>query len=141
MGCARRIHVRPVYACLLAVLLPAAATAEALPDFSGDYRMAGKGFGPNDTAYQGTCKLVAEEVGYAVSCYNADTRHTYTGKGLAVGTTLSIFIGDTLKGDHNDAFLGEYLVTYERQTDGSLIGTWLYAQGPAAGRETLTPMP
>ena len=102
--------------------------------------MEGKGFGPNDSAYRGTCKLVLQGAVYAVSCYNEDTRHTYVGKGLASGETLSVFIGDELKGDHNSIFTGEYLVVYRRSDDGSLTGTWVYAQGPAAGSETLTPL-
>ena len=39
---------------------------------------------------------VGEGAVYAVSCYNEDTRHTYVGKGLASGETLSVFIGDEL---------------------------------------------
>jgi hypothetical protein len=128
-------------ACLLALVLTS-GTAAALeaPDLSGNYRMEGKGFGPNDIAYHGTCKLVLQGAVYAVSCYNEDTRHTYVGKGLASGETLSVFIGDELNGDHNSIFTGEYLVVYRRVDDGSLTGTWVYAQGPAAGSETLTPV-
>ena len=122
-------------------LTAAAASAEGAPDFSGQYRMAGKGFGPNDTAYRGTCRLSRQGAVYAVSCFNEDTRHTYVGKGLAAGDTLSIFIGDELKGDHNAVFTGEYLVVYRRSPDGNLSGTWVYAQGPASGAETLTPLP
>jgi len=135
------IRTWPLCACLLALAL-STGTAAALetPDFSGNYRMEGKGFGANDSAYRGTCKLVLEEAVYAVSCYNEDTRHTYVGKGLASGDTLSIFIGDELRGDHNSIFTGEYLVVYRRAADGSLTGTWVYAQGPAAGSETLTPL-
>jgi hypothetical protein len=135
------IRTRPLCACLLALTL-SSGTAAALeaPDFSGNYRMEGKGFGPNDNAYRGTCKLVLEGAVYAVSCYNEDTRHTYVGKGLASGETLSVFIGDELKGDHNSIFTGEYLVVYRRADDGRLTGTWVYAQGPAAGVETLTPL-
>jgi hypothetical protein len=135
------IRTRQLCACLLAFAL-SSGTAAALeaPDFSGNYRMEGKGFGPNDSAYRGTCKLALQDAVYAVSCYNEDTRHTYVGKGLATGETLSIFIGDELKGDHNSVFTGEYLVVYRRSADGILTGTWVYAQGPAAGSETLTPL-
>jgi hypothetical protein len=135
------IRTRALCARLLALALstgPAAALES--PDLSGNYRMEGKGFGPNDSAYRGTCQLVLEGAVYAVSCYNEDTRHTYVGKGLASGETLSIFIGDELKGDHNSTFMGEYLVVYRRSDDGSLTGTWVYAQGPAAGSETLIPL-
>lgn len=129
-------------ACLV-VLGPssAPAAAEEIRDLSGTYRMEGKGFGPNDSAYSGTCTLALEGEAYAVSCFNEDTRHTYVGKGLAAGDTLSIFIGDELKGDHNSLFTGEYLVVYRRAADGRLTGNWVYAQGPAAGGETLTPLP
>ena len=135
------IRARSLCACLLALALPSGpAVALEAPDLSGSYRMEGKGFGPNDSVYRGTCKLTLQSAVYAVSCYNEDTRHTYVGKGLASGETLSVFIGDELKGDHNSIFTGEYLVVYRRADDGSLTGTWVYAQGPAAGSETLTPL-
>ena len=101
------IRARSLCACLLALALPpgTAAALEA-PNLSGNYRMEGKGFGSNDSAYRGTCKMVLEGAVYAVSCYNEDTRHTYVGKGLASGETLSVFIGDELKGDNNSIFTG-----------------------------------
>ncbi len=108
-------------------------------DFSGDYGMTGKGFGSLDSAYAGTCKVNAAGHGYDVSCFNADTRHTYVGKGLAQGATLAIFIGDTLRGDHNSVFTGEYLVLYRARADGVLEGTWVHAGSAAGGAETLTP--
>lgn len=136
------LRAYPFCTCLLALALAAGtAAAEEASDLSGDYLMEGKGFGPNDSAYRGTCKLVLDGAIYAVSCFNEDTRHTYVGKGLATGDTLSVFIGDELKGDHNSVFSGEYLVVYERTADGRLTGTWVYAQGPASGAETLTPVP
>ena len=85
--------------------------------------MAGKGSGPRDSAYAGTCRISAVGQGYDVSCFNADTRHTYVGKGLAQGDTLAIFIGDTLRGDHNSVFTGEYLVLYRARADGVLEGS------------------
>ncbi len=109
-------------------------------DFSGDYGMAGKGSGPRDSACTGTCRISSAGGGYDVSCFNADTRHTYVGKGLAQGDTLAIFIGDTLRGDHNSVFTGEYLVLYRARADGVLEGTWVHAGSPAAGAETLTPV-
>jgi hypothetical protein len=133
-------RARLLPACFFA-LFALSATASAEWDFSGTYRMEGKGFGPNDSDYRGTCELSLESRFYAVSCFNEDTRHTYVGKGLADGETLSVFIGDELKGDHNSVFTGEYLVVYRRQADGRLAGSWVYAQGPAAGWETLTPLP
>lgn len=126
----------------LAAIAFASATGIAFAgeaDFSGDYVMRGKGFAANDSAYSGTCALTRSVQVYAVSCYNRDTRHTYTGKGLAVGDTLAIFIGDMLVGDHNRNFSGEYLVVYRRQADGSLSGTWVHSETESAGAETLTP--
>jgi hypothetical protein len=79
-------------------------------------------------------------LGYEVSCFNVDTRHTYVGKGLSRGDTLTLFIGDTLRGDHHTIFTGEYLVLYRRRADGVLEGTWLHAGSAAAGSETLTPI-
>ncbi len=107
-------------------------------DYSGEYIMQGKGFEPSDSAYLGTCSLRRDKHGYRVSCFNQDTRHTYVGKALAQGDTLVMFIGDVLKGDHNQSFVGEYLVAYKRQPDGNLTGTWLHAESQAAGAETLT---
>jgi hypothetical protein len=118
---------------------PGAARAESSPDYSGDYRMQGKGFSASDAHYEGTCSLRRDNTSYRVSCYNSDTRHTYVGKGLAAGDTLSIFIGDLLQGDHNALFAGEYLVVYRRRADGVLDGTWVHAASAAAGAETLVP--
>ncbi|WP_119417857.1 hypothetical protein [Desertibaculum subflavum] len=122
-----------------AALLAAGGASAAEIDFSGEYVMRGRGFAANDSAYQGTCSLQRQADIYQVSCYNQDTRHTYTGKGLATGDTLAIFIGDLLKGDHNRSFAGEYLVVYRRQPDGSLAGTWVHSESESAGAETLTP--
>lgn len=108
-------------------------------DYSGDYVMTGQGFGAQDSVYHGTCSLTRAGPGYDVSCFNSDTRHTYTGRGLSAGVHLAVFIGDELKGDHNSVYAGEYLVLYQRQADGSLSGTWLQAGSQAGGRETLTP--
>ena len=109
-------------------------------DFSGDYRMAGKGPGARDSAYAGACTVAAAGQGYDISCFNADTRHTYVGKGLAQGDMLAIFIGDILRGDHNSVFAGEYLVLYRARPDGVLEGTWVHAGSSAVGLETLTPV-
>ncbi|MBI3198005.1 MAG: hypothetical protein HYZ40_10990 [Rhodospirillales bacterium] len=127
---------------IVALAGPASASGLEPPtrDFSGDYGMAGKGSGPRDSTYAGTCRISAAGHGYDVSCFNADTRHTYVGKGLAQGDTLAIFIGDTLRGDHNSVFTGEYLVLYRARTDGVLDGTWVHAGSTAGGAETLTPV-
>jgi hypothetical protein len=109
--------------------------------FSGEYVMEGQGLDPRDTAYRGSCSIRGDGPAYQVSCFNGDTRHTYVGRGLASGDSLSIFIGDDLRGDHNGLFAGEYLVVYRRQANGALDGTWIHAQSGAAGVETLTPMP
>ncbi len=109
--------------------------------FSGDYVMEGRGLAPQDAAYRGSCSVRGDGPAYQVSCFNDDTRHTYAGRGLSLGETLSIFIGDELRGDHNSLLTGEYLVVYRRQANGVLNGTWLHAQSGAAGVETLTPMP
>ena len=45
------IRTRSLCACLLALILPSgSAAALEAPDLSGDYRMEGKGFGPDDAA-------------------------------------------------------------------------------------------
>ena len=125
---------------LAALTISGAADAQSPASFAGEYRMQGKGYGAADAAYDGTCSIVPDGQAYRVSCYNRDTRHTYTGKGLASGSTFSIFIGDLLRGDHNAIFAGEYLVVYTRRADGVLEGRWLHAPSAAAGSETLTPV-
>jgi len=107
--------------------------------FSGEYVMNGRGSGPDDAPYSGTCSITRDGANYRVSCFNPAVRHTYSGRGVASGDTLAIFIGDRLRGDHNGIFLGEYLVVYRLQPDGSLSGSWVYANGPDEGSETLRP--
>lgn len=118
----------------------AAAGAGQPGDLAGEYLMRGRGFAPGDSAYVGTCSLRGDGPVYEVSCFNEATRHTYAGRGLAVGDTLSITIGDMLRGDHGGVFAGEYLVVYRRGPNGLLEGTWTETRGGAAGAETLTPI-
>lgn len=99
---------------------------------------AGQGFGPKRPRLCRDVFLQREDQGYKVSCFNQFTRHTYAGKGLAIGDTLAIFIGDLLQGDHNETYAGEYLVVYRRDANGNLTGKWLHTTSPAAGMETLT---
>jgi hypothetical protein len=114
--------------------------AEQSDALAGDYVMRGKGFGPNDSAYDGTCSLHGDGPVYEVSCFNKATRHTYVGRGLAAGDTFSITIGDVLRGDHGGVFAGEYLVVYKRKPNGLLDGLWTETRGGAAGTEILTPI-
>lgn len=115
----------------------AAADGGAGVNFAGDYRMQGKGFGRNDRPYEGTCSLSGDGPAYRVSCYNNETQHTYSGRGLANGDTLAINIGDYLQGDHGGVFVGEYLAVYRRKADGVLEGIWVHSSG-AGGSESLT---
>ena len=117
----------------------ASAGAAEQKDLSGEYVMAGKGVGENDRAYVGTCTFKAVGTLYDVSCFNSDTRHTYSGKGIAIGDQLSTVIGDELKGDHSSVYAGEYLVVYRVAADGSMKGRWVHALSGAHGEETLTP--
>lgn len=126
-----------VAVCTTAFINPTPAQTVDVTDYAGEYTMQGKGFGVNDSNYEGTCSLQHENRGYRVSCFNRDTRHTYVGKGLARGDTLAVFIGDVLQGDHDAIYAGEYLVLYQRKPDGTLIGTWLHTKSQAAGMETL----
>lgn len=123
-------------AIALAVIAPTAAQSR---DLSGDYVMQGKGVGDSDLAYVGTCNFKAIETLYDVACFNADTRHTYSGRGIADGDQFSIVIGDLLKGDHGSAYLGEYLVVYRVAADGRMTGRWVHALSGTHGLETLTP--
>jgi hypothetical protein len=121
---------------LLVASLPVAAEQR---DLSGEYVMAGKGAGDNDRPYVGTCTLLAVDTLYNVSCFNSDTRHTYSGKGIHLGDQFSIVIGDALVGDHSTIYAGEYLVVYRIAADGSLNGRWVHASSGTYGEEALTP--
>jgi hypothetical protein len=124
-------------ALLIGLMVPAQAAEPK--DLSGDYVMAGMGVGENDIAYAGTCTLKAVETLYEVSCFNADTKHSYVGKGIRIGDQLSTVIGDVLQGDHSSVYAGEYLVVYQTAADGSMKGRWVHALSGAHGNETLTP--
>src|SRR5260370_10082858 len=78
-----------------------AADAGAAVNLAGDYRMEGKGLGPNDSPYDGTCSLSGAGPAYRVSCYNPEPQHTYNGRGLAGPELLSIFTGTLLHRDAN----------------------------------------
>lgn len=134
--------MRTALAAILMALAPmfVAGTSQAQShDFSGEYVMTGKGDGPRDSAYKGSCSLKKEGKGYEVSCLNTDTSHTYVGKGLALGNGLAIIIGDQLIGDHGRIYEGEYLVVYEKTKEGNLVGRWVDALSGQQGNETLTP--
>ena len=136
----RRMLAAPIAAMICFAAVEAArAQATGEPDYTGEYVMTGKGFGPEDAAYTSTCSVKPDNTAYAVSCFNVANRHTYTGKGIGQGDTFAIFIGDTLKGDHNRMFAGEYLAVYRRDSAGVLTGVWTHAETPAAGAEILTP--
>jgi hypothetical protein len=122
----------------LAASLAQAAAAEPR-DLSGQYVMAGRGVGKTDSAYVGNCTIKALGTLYDVSCFNSDTRHTYSGKGISLGDQLATVIGDVLKGDHSELYAGEYLVVYRVAPDGSMKGRWVHALSGAHGDETLTP--
>jgi hypothetical protein len=121
---------------LFAVVLPAMAAEQH--DLSGEYVMAGKGVGANDSPYVGTCTLKAVDTLYDVSCFNSDTRHTYSGKGIGLDDQFSLVIGDVLKGDHSSAYYGEYLVVYRVAADGNMKGRWVHVLSGTHGEETLT---
>ena len=134
-----RFDLRAVAVLVASVFIVTSAQAAEPRDMSGDYVMKGKGVQAEDRAYSGTCSFKAEGALYDVSCFNSDTRHTYSGKGLALGDQFSIVIGDLLKGDHSSAYVGEYLVVYRVASDGVLTGRWVHAASGAHGEEVLTP--
>ena len=124
-------------ALLTGLMLPAQAAEK---DLSGEYVMSGKGVGENDLPYAGTCTLRAVDTVYEVSCFNSDTRHTYSGKGVLLGDQFSTVIGDTLRGDHAaPVYAGEYLVVYRLSPDSSMKGRWVHMTSGAHGNETLAP--
>ena len=120
------------------VLLVSGA-ANAQQSVAGEYIMQGQGVGPGDSAYSGTCTFKTNDALYDVSCYNMDTRHNYSGRGIRTGDHFAIVIRDHLKGDHQDSYVGEYLVTYSIAADGKMTGRWVHALSGANGNETLTP--
>lgn len=130
---------RAVIATAALLLVAVSAPASAQQSAAGDYVMEGKGIAAADSAYSGTCSFKLKDALYDVSCYNSDTRHTYSGKGIRTGDYMAIIIGDHLKGDHQDSYVGEYLVTYTIAADGKMTGRWVHAVSGASGNETLTP--
>ena len=132
-----RLQGLVVVAGLIGVSQPALAADQR--DLSGEYVMKGKGAGENDSPYVGTCTLKSAGAIYDVSCFNSDTQHTYSGRGIGLGDQLSTVIGDALKGDHSTIYIGEYLVVYRAGPDGSMQGRWVHALSGAHGEETLTP--
>jgi hypothetical protein len=134
----KQLFAVPFAVLVLAAGFAGAAWAGQSSDLAGEYVMRGKGFGANDTPYEGTCSLRGDGPILEVSCFNESTRHTYVGRGLAQGDSLSITIGDLLSGDHGGLFVGEYLVVYRRGPNGLLEGTWVATRGGASGSETLT---
>jgi hypothetical protein len=107
------------------ICTPIAKSQANEPSFAGEYIMNGKGYGPDDSPYAGTCSIMQEHEMYEVSCFNQDTQHTYVGKGLAMGQTLAIFIGDPLRGDHNTVLRGRiprYLPTSTGRASGRNLG-------------------
>jgi hypothetical protein len=136
VGMRKGLPVFILAAGLFAVVSPAMAAEQR--DLSGEYLMAGKGVGENDRPYVGTCTLKAVDTLYDVSCFNSDTKHTYSGKGIGLGDQFSLVIGDALIGDHSMIYAGEYLVVYRIVADGSLQGRWVHPSSGAHGEETLT---
>lgn len=134
-----RTRLPAIIALILGFASPAPAQDSGPRSFSGEYAMEGWGLGPFGIGYRGSCSVLGDGPAYRVSCINSSTRHIYIGKGLALGETLSIFVGDELAGGDPGPFSGEYLVVYRRQSSGVLEGTWLHAWSGTAGIETLTP--
>jgi len=139
-----RIFIAAIVAALTAISTWCAfaadrTTGDRQNSMAGSYLMQGRGFGPADAPYEGTCTLTGDGPLYEVSCFNEATRHTYVGRGLAEGTTLAVTIGDELHGDHRSLYVGEYLVLYTRQSDGRFEGIWTDASG-TTGHEMLTPL-
>lgn len=131
-------HHRFLGVALAIIAAPNVAMA-AQRDLSGLYTMQGKSADADDSPYSGTCTLKAQGDYYDVSCFNAAAKHTYVGRGIAMGDQFSILIGDVLRGDHEMVYKGEYLVVYKIAADGSLKGQWVHALADSHGEETLTP--
>lgn len=136
-----RTMILTVTTLILAFASQASAEVGGPRDFAGDYVMQGWGLGPRGAGYRGSCSVLGDGPAYRVSCVNGDTGHAFVGKGLALGETLSILVGEELRGDDECLLADEYLVVYRRQANGVLDGLWINKRSGTAGVETLTPTP
>ncbi|MDP3162285.1 MAG: hypothetical protein Q8N31_19910 [Reyranella sp.] len=140
------MHAIRIGMTALAVLLvagtgPAPTQAMESHDFAGEYLMEGWNLNTPGPGYRGVCSVEGGGPAYRVSCTNSDTGHKYVGKGLALGKTFSVLIGSELAVACPELPSDEYLVVYERQSNGVLEGTWINAHDATAGVETLVRAP
>ena len=114
------------YASLGAVSSAVGSAAAADGDLSGKYAMSGASMRSNPASYSGECTLRLSGEVYDVNCVNEGSGDKYVGKGLRRGGLFS-------------AYLGEYLVVYHIESDGTLVGNWAHTRSDDYGKETLRP--
>ena len=136
-----RAVIPTVVTLILTFAGPALAQANGPRGFAGEYVMEGWGLDPRGAGYRGSCSVLGDGPAYRVSCINSDTGIAYVGRGLALGDTLSILVGEEMRGDDEWLGVDEYLVLYRRQANGVLDGLWISERSGTAGVETLTPTP
>ncbi|MGE0853222.1 MAG: hypothetical protein AB7O44_27040 [Hyphomicrobiaceae bacterium] len=114
------------YASLGAASAAIGSAAAADGDLSGKYAMSGASTRANSPAYSGECTLLLTGEVYVVNCVNEGSGDRYEGKGLRRGGLFSLY-------------LGEYLVVYRIESDGTLVGDWAHTRSDDYGKETLKP--
>ena len=114
------------YASLGAVSSAVGSAAAADGDLSGKYAMSGASMRANPASYSGECTLLLSGEVYDVNCVNEGSGDKYVGKGLRRGDLFSLY-------------LGEYLVVYRIESDGTLVGNWAHSRSNDYGKETLRP--
>lgn len=108
-----------------AILVTAGALG-AERDISGDYAMKGKSLNSTGPGYAGNCTLKHDDKVYKVNCVNTGSGDKYVGKGIIRDQLFSLY-------------LGEYLVVYRIEADGTLNGNWAHSSSDDYGEEILTP--
>ena len=111
-------------ACLNAVALPVGDAVAADRDLSGAYTMSGTSLRPNSQRYEGECTLALSGEVYNVTCVNSGSGDKYFGKGIR-------------RGDQFSSYLGEYLIVYRVENDGTLTGNWAHSRSDDYGKEAL----
>jgi len=123
-----RYTVNRLFGALIvsAAAITASSAIGAEREISGDYAMKGKSLSGGGPGYAGTCTLKRNEKVYQVNCVNTGSGDKYVGKGIVRDDMFSLY-------------LGEYLVVYRIEADGTLNGNWAHARSDDYGEEILTP--
>ena len=86
--------------------------------------MNGTSLRSNSQSYDGECSLALSGEVYSVTCVNSGSGDKYFGKGIQ-------------RGDQFSSYLGEYLIVYQVENDGTLTGNWAHSRSDDYGKEIL----